>query len=279
MGKKLVLTIRAVMLKENVDLVAGDINGVAWRRENSNNISLIEEAFADCALPMPPGPPSHFGDPDRFLCLGFLKPPESDGQWKVRVRGAFPFPRDVLRLRPNDQNCHHKLSIKVETICAQDNLCFRVTRSNTPNWDFKNSDALPKRQETESKIAKMRLRPNSVRESQLAERGFTKDKAARAKKEDSSKDNFLSERPRRKFMKEAIASCMKVSKGLTIQCQRCCSYMKVGFQGCLCGGTLNIKKIQAFHCRRLHDLPRMGKCTGSHTIENNTSRCANTQIL
>ena len=55
-GKKLILTIRAVTLEENVDLDAGDFNGAAWRRDNSNNISIIEEVFADCALPMPPGP-------------------------------------------------------------------------------------------------------------------------------------------------------------------------------------------------------------------------------
>ena len=54
-GKKLILTIRAVMLDEKVDLVAVDCNGAAWRRDNSNNVSIIEEAFADCALPMPPG--------------------------------------------------------------------------------------------------------------------------------------------------------------------------------------------------------------------------------
>ena len=35
MGKK--LTIRAVMLDENVDLVAGDFNGAAWRCDNRNN--------------------------------------------------------------------------------------------------------------------------------------------------------------------------------------------------------------------------------------------------
>ena len=36
-GKKLILTIRALMHKENVDLVAGDFNGAAWRRDNNNN--------------------------------------------------------------------------------------------------------------------------------------------------------------------------------------------------------------------------------------------------
>ena len=49
------------MLDEKVDLVAGDFNGAAWRRDNRNNISTIEEAFADCALPMPSGPPTVVG--------------------------------------------------------------------------------------------------------------------------------------------------------------------------------------------------------------------------
>ena len=44
-GKKLILTIRAVTLGENVDL---DFNGAAWRYGNRNNISTIEEAFSDC---------------------------------------------------------------------------------------------------------------------------------------------------------------------------------------------------------------------------------------
>ena len=55
-GPVVTYTIRAVMLKENVDLLAGDFNRAAWRRENSNIFSIIENAFADCALPMPPGP-------------------------------------------------------------------------------------------------------------------------------------------------------------------------------------------------------------------------------
>ena len=60
-GKKLILTIRAVMLDEKVDLVAVDFNRAAWRRDNSNNISIIEEASADCALPLPPDPTPFVG--------------------------------------------------------------------------------------------------------------------------------------------------------------------------------------------------------------------------
>ena len=95
-GKKLILTIRAVMLDEKVDLVAGDFNGAAWRCDNRNTISAIEEAFADCALPMLPGPTPLWGPgsiPGNWADVcGFLKPPESDRHWKVRLPGAFSIP-------------------------------------------------------------------------------------------------------------------------------------------------------------------------------------------
>ena len=55
-AKKLILTIRAIMIGQHIDLVASDFNGTAWRCSNKNNISTIEEAFADCALPTLPGP-------------------------------------------------------------------------------------------------------------------------------------------------------------------------------------------------------------------------------
>ena len=67
---------------------------------------------ADCALPMPPGPtplwrpgsiPGSWAD----VC-GFLKLPESDRQWKVRLHGAFSILREVLGLCPNDQSCQHE---------------------------------------------------------------------------------------------------------------------------------------------------------------------------
>ena len=51
-GKKQILTIRAVLLEDKVNFVAVDFNEAAWRRDNSNNISIIEEAFCRC-LPAP----------------------------------------------------------------------------------------------------------------------------------------------------------------------------------------------------------------------------------
>ena len=44
------------MIGQQIDLVAGDFNGKAWRCSNRDNISTIDGAFADCALPTPVGP-------------------------------------------------------------------------------------------------------------------------------------------------------------------------------------------------------------------------------
>ena len=55
-AKKIIQTIRALMITQNIDLVAGDFNGTAWRCGSRDNISTIDEVFSDCALPTPPGP-------------------------------------------------------------------------------------------------------------------------------------------------------------------------------------------------------------------------------
>ena len=58
------------MIGQQIDLVAGDFYATAWRRSNRDNISTIDEAFADCALPTPPGPCTVVGDPVRFQTTG-----------------------------------------------------------------------------------------------------------------------------------------------------------------------------------------------------------------
>ena len=92
-AKNLILAVRAIMISQHVDLVAGDFNGTAWRCPSRNNISTIDEAFVDCALPTPPGPtplwrPGSIADNWADVC-GFLKPPGSDRFWKVNKNGAF----------------------------------------------------------------------------------------------------------------------------------------------------------------------------------------------
>ena len=52
-------TVRTIMLQEQVDMVAGDFNGAAGRRQSGSDprpISIIEEAFVNTNLPVPPGP-------------------------------------------------------------------------------------------------------------------------------------------------------------------------------------------------------------------------------
>ena len=111
-AKKLIFTIRAIMIGQQIDVVAGDFNGTAWRCSNRDNISTIDEAFADCALPTPPSPtplcgpgwiPNNWAD----VC-GFLNLPDSDRYWKVRLHGAFSIPHKVPGLRPTEQSCHHE---------------------------------------------------------------------------------------------------------------------------------------------------------------------------
>ena len=95
-AKKLILTLLAIMISQEVDQVAGDFNGTAWRCSNRSNISTLDEAFADCALPTPPGPTPLWGAesiPHNWADVcGFLKPPGSDRYCKVRMHGAFSIP-------------------------------------------------------------------------------------------------------------------------------------------------------------------------------------------
>ena len=113
-GKTLLLTIRAVMFDEHMDLVTGDFNVAAWRRQtNTGNLSIIDEAFADTDLVVPPGPtplwspgavPGTWSD----VC-GFLKPLDSHEQWTVRQHGTFSILHEALAIRTKDQSCHHEV--------------------------------------------------------------------------------------------------------------------------------------------------------------------------
>ena len=112
-AKKIIQTIRAIMISQDIDLVAGDFNDTAWRCRSRDNISTIDEAFADCALPTPPGPPPLWRPgsiPNIWADFcGFLKPPGSQRFWKVSKHGAFLlYLGQALGLRPSDQSFHHE---------------------------------------------------------------------------------------------------------------------------------------------------------------------------
>ena len=91
------LTMRAVMLDEHVDSVAGDFNGAASSRQTSfGNLSLIEEAFADSDLPMPPGWPHRCGAQvqcqvvgQTFADFSSLRTLMNDGKYVSMVHSPF----------------------------------------------------------------------------------------------------------------------------------------------------------------------------------------------
>ena len=55
-AKKIIWAVRALKISQNIDLVAGDFGGAAWRCRRRDNISTLDEVFSGCALPTPPGP-------------------------------------------------------------------------------------------------------------------------------------------------------------------------------------------------------------------------------
>ena len=117
-GKNLLLAVRTVMLQEQVDVVAGDFNGAAWRRQSGSDprpVSIIEEAFVNTFLPVPPGPTPLWGSggvPGEWsdVC-GFFKPPGSEKEWQIRMHGAFTIPFELLGIRHTDQSCHHEIQV------------------------------------------------------------------------------------------------------------------------------------------------------------------------
>ena len=111
-AKKIIQTVRALMISQNIDLFAGDFNGAAWRCRSRDNISTFYEEFSDCALPTPPGPTPLWGPrsiPNNWADVcGCPKPPGSQRFWKVSKHGAFSIPRQALGLRSSDQSCHRE---------------------------------------------------------------------------------------------------------------------------------------------------------------------------
>ena len=121
------------MIGQQIDMVAGDFNGKAWRYSNRDNISTIDEAFCRLCVPTPPGPtplwrPGSIAGCWADVC-GFLELPDSDRYWKVRMHGASTIPRKSLGLRPTDQSCHH------ETWLHLDFVDWRSTQSHHEEHD------------------------------------------------------------------------------------------------------------------------------------------------
>ena len=108
------------MISQEVDLVAGDFIGTAWRYRSKDNLSTIDEAFTDSTLSTTPGPTLLWGPGSlpnlRAGVCGFLKPPGSQRFRKAYKHGAFCIPRKTLGLRPTDQSCHHETWLHLDFV-------------------------------------------------------------------------------------------------------------------------------------------------------------------
>ena len=80
-------------------MVAENLNGAAWRRQSGTehrHNSTIEEAFANtksAGLHLCGDQVAY--EASRLTC-GFIKPPWSETEWHIRIRGAFKFHLDTL---------------------------------------------------------------------------------------------------------------------------------------------------------------------------------------
>ena len=141
-AKNLLLAVRTVMHQQQVDLVAGDFNGAAWRRQSggdARSFSSIEEAFVNTSLPLPPGAtplgPSEWSD----VC-GFSKPLGSEHEWQVRTHGAFTIPYGMLGLMENRSKLpsrslardHSREIVYVILMTSHASICAVATVSYTP---------------------------------------------------------------------------------------------------------------------------------------------------
>ena len=132
--KKLIFTIRAITIGQQIDVVACDFNGTAWRCSNRDNISTIDEAFAELCIANAAVALHHCGDEDRFqttglTSVGSLKPLGSDRYCKVRMYGAFSIPRKSLGPRPTDQSCHHETWLHLDFVDWRNSLIHITIRT------------------------------------------------------------------------------------------------------------------------------------------------------
>ena len=65
-AKKIIQAVRALMISQHIDLIAGDFNGAAWRCRSRDNFRSIDEVFSDYALQTP----HHCGNPDPSRTIG-----------------------------------------------------------------------------------------------------------------------------------------------------------------------------------------------------------------
>ena len=150
-AKNLLVTVRTVMHQQQVDLVAGDFTGAAWRRQSGSDsrfISSIEEAFVNTNLPLPPGPtPFHVNARlvDRISCEDKYRRPIS------RKRNSQPPSRRSLSESESSRDVAFSFCVTFTFAChiALAPICRIVSKKKTERESGKERKAESERKKEE----------------------------------------------------------------------------------------------------------------------------------
>ena len=139
--KHLLLANRIVMHQEQVDMVAGDFYGAAWRRRSGNE-QRRDSTFEEASLS--PGCQfhvalQHCGGPCGVLrewpdVCGVIKPTGSETEWRIRMHGAFDIPHETLGIKNIDKSCLHEIWIHLLHVNAR--LVDRASRDGQYRRSF-----------------------------------------------------------------------------------------------------------------------------------------------
>ena len=115
--KKSIMTVRSIMIGQQIELVAGEFNETAWRCSNRDNLNSIDEASADCALPRSLGIPPLFGSgsiQNNWVGVsGFLELQIGIGRFECMVLSPS---HAKPRRASNDQIWHHETWLYLEFV-------------------------------------------------------------------------------------------------------------------------------------------------------------------
>ena len=111
-AKKLILTLRAIMISQEVEFAAGDFNGTAWRCRSRDNFSTIDEVLMDSILLCL----RHWSS---TIVVTWIHSRQLGRRLRIsqttwlstfleNQHGALSIPRKTLGLRPSDHSCHHE---------------------------------------------------------------------------------------------------------------------------------------------------------------------------
>ena len=117
-AKKLIQTLRAIVISQNIDSVAGDFNGAAWRCRSRDNISTIDQVFFLAVPCLRRWAPHSCGDldPSRTIGLTSVVPLALTDSGKWTNMAPFSIPRQALGLRSSDQSCHNETRLHLHVV-------------------------------------------------------------------------------------------------------------------------------------------------------------------